>query len=204
EVEAAGKAEGQEYFERVLQVIREVVEEHIAEPPARQYSYEAVGEDVLQEFLVVFSEPGLGAGAVPGQEVGHREGDDVHEAVPLDFHRAQAEEDRIHPFGQMLPPIGKSAHVTALCWRTGWKIAIFLPWTVYGAFPERHQDRLPLRTGRHLRLPFRRRQALSRGRLELRQRRRWRRHARMGRRAAARKGRGGFFRHRGNFPAAFR
>src|SRR5437868_14706420 len=112
EPEAAVQGERQDYFQRMGQVVMEVVENHVTEPPAYKHAYEPVGQDVLEEFLVI-GEARFRARAAAGNEKDHGEGHDVHEAVPLDAQGSQVEQDRVHFLGQMLPEVGEIAHGAA-------------------------------------------------------------------------------------------
>src|SRR4051812_30198415 len=114
-MEAFRSAEGkrQDDFQWVVEIVIEVVEQHVTETSAGENADEAVGQEVLQE-LVIVGEAGFAAYAIAGEHVDPGEGHDVHEAVPLDAERPERQKHRIHVFRQMLPPMKKPAHESAL------------------------------------------------------------------------------------------
>ncbi len=73
---------------RVVQIFGELVEQHVAEPPAQHRAKHAKEQDVV-EIASGPAKPGLGPDAVTSEHEHDDEGEQVHQSVPA--HRQRAE-----------------------------------------------------------------------------------------------------------------
>jgi hypothetical protein len=103
EVETAGKLEGQDDLQGVVQVVGEVVEAYIAQTGADNQPEDHGRHEPLELFNVQV-ESVFPPDAVARQQVSDGKSHDIHEPVVLKLEPADFKNDRVHVRRQMLPP----------------------------------------------------------------------------------------------------